>query len=87
LEATMMTTAERIKTIVCERLSLNAEEVSTDASFIGDLGADSLDLVDLAMALEDAFSLKIKDDDYVHLTKISDAAEYIDARLNPQAAE
>lgn len=73
--------AERVKKIVCERLELNADDVTAESSFVADLGADSLDLVDLAMAIEEAFALNIKDNDYVHLTRISDAAAYIESRL------
>lgn len=77
--------AEQIKVIVCERLELNPEEVGLDASFVADLGADSLDLVDLAMALEQAYSFRLKDSEYVHFTTISSAAQYIAERLGSDA--
>jgi acyl carrier protein len=83
----MSNIAERIKTIVCERLELNADDVSLDSSFVEDLGADSLDLVELAMAIEESFALRIKDHDYVHLTRIGDAAAYIESRMQSSNAQ
>ena len=83
----MSNIAERVKNIVCERLELNPDDVTLDSSFVADLGADSLDLVDLAMSLEETFALRIKDTDYVHLTRISDAAAYIESRIQSSNAQ
>jgi acyl carrier protein len=79
--------AKKIREIVVSSLDVRAEEVTSDASFIEDLGADSLDLVDLAIRFENAFSLSIKDKDYMYLTRLKDATAYIEARLAAKAAE
>jgi acyl carrier protein len=73
---------QRIRTIVVNSLDVRAEEVTADASFIEDLGADSLDVVDLAIRFENAFQISIKDKDYPYLTRLCDAAAYIEARLS-----
>jgi len=73
--------ASRIRTIVCDSLDVAPEDVSMEASFVQDLGADSLDVVDLAIRFETEFSLSIKDHDYLHLTRLCDAQAYIVGRL------
>ena len=73
-----MTVEEKVKGIIMEQLGVDAEEVTPEASFVNDLGADSLDQVELVMALEEAFKLEISDEDAEKLTTVSDAVKYID---------
>jgi acyl carrier protein len=72
----------RICDIVCDSLDVSPEEVTPEASFVETLGADSLDVVDLAIRFENEFSISIKDKDYLYLTRLCDAAAYIEGRLN-----
>ncbi len=74
----MSDTADRVKMIVVEHLGVEAEEVTEDASFIDDLGADSLDIVELVMAFEEEFSVEIPDDAAETISTVSDAIKYID---------
>ncbi len=67
----------RLRKIIAEQLSVNEEEVTTDASFIDDLNADSLDLVELIMSLEEEFNVKIPDDDAEKIRTVRDAMEYL----------
>ena len=83
----MSNVSERLIEIVCERLDVKPEEVTSEASFIENLGADSLDIVDLAMEIEEAFAIQIRDEDYLHLTRLGDAVSYIEARLAEKAQE
>ncbi|HEY0271520.1 MAG TPA: acyl carrier protein [Sphingomonas sp.] len=75
----MSETAERVKKIVVEHLGVEAEKVTEDASFIDDLGADSLDIVELVMAFEEEFSVEIPDDAAEKITTVKDAISYIDS--------
>jgi acyl carrier protein len=75
----MSSVAEKVKSIIAEQLSVDEEEVTSDASFVDDLGADSLDVVELVMAFEEEFSIEIPDDDAEKITKVKDAIEYIEA--------
>jgi acyl carrier protein len=72
------TTFERLKKIIVEQLGVDEEEVSAQASFVEDLNADSLDLVELIMSLEEEFGMEISDEDAEKIQKVSDAVEYIE---------
>ena len=74
----MSDTADRVKKIVVEHLGVEAEKVTEDSSFIDDLGADSLDIVELVMAFEEEFSVEIPDDAAEKISTVSDAIKYID---------
>jgi acyl carrier protein len=70
-------TAERVKSIIVEQLGVAAEEVNESASFIEDLGADSLDIVELVMALEEEYDIEISDEDAEKILTVGDAVKYI----------
>ena len=72
------TTFERLKKIIVEQLGVDEEEVTPTASFVEDLNADSLDLVELIMSLEEEFGMEISDEDAERIQKVSDAVEYIE---------
>jgi len=73
----MSTVEERVKKIVAEQLGVKEEEVTNDASFVDDLGADSLDTVELVMALEEEFETEIPDEDAEKITTVQQAIDYI----------
>ena len=70
--------AEKVKSIVAEQLGVKIEEVKEDAKFIDDLGADSLDTVELVMALEEEFGAEIPDEDAEKLSTVGDAVKFIE---------
>ncbi|HET6649924.1 MAG TPA: acyl carrier protein [Candidatus Limnocylindria bacterium] len=72
------TTFERLKKIIVEQLGVDEEEVTPTASFVEDLNADSLDLVELIMSLEEEFGMEISDEDAERIQKVSDAVEFIE---------
>lgn len=72
-----MSVEERVKSIIVEQLGVDAEEVTPEASFVEDLGADSLDTVELIMAFEEEFGVEISDQDAETIRKVSDAVKYI----------
>lgn len=74
----MSDTAERVKKIVVEHLGVEADKVAPDASFIDDLGADSLDIVELVMAFEEEFGVEIPDDAAEKIGTVGDAINYIE---------
>jgi len=74
----MSDTADRVKKIVVAHLGVAAEKVTEDASFIDDLGADSLDIVELVMAFEEEFGVEIPDDAAEKISTVSDAIKYIE---------
>ncbi len=74
-----MAVAEKVKDIIVEQLGVDEEEVTSDASFVDDLGADSLDTVELVMAFEEEFSLEIPDEDAEKITRVKEAVEYIES--------
>ena len=71
---------ERVKEIIVEQLSVEAEKVVLEASFINDLGADSLDTVELVMAFEEKFGLEIPDEDAEKITTVQEAISYIEKK-------
>ncbi len=73
---------KKIKSIASDKLSISEDQVTEEASFIDDLGADSLDTVELVMALEDEFTLDIPDEEAEKLTTVSKAMDYIMAHLS-----
>jgi acyl carrier protein len=73
-----MTTFDKVKEIAVEQLSVDAAEVSIDSTFIDDLGADSLDIVELIMAFEEEFNIEIPDEVAEKIKTVKDAVEYID---------
>jgi len=75
----------RVKKIVVEQLGVKDDEVTTDASFVDDLGADSLDTVELVMALEEEFETEIPDEDAEKIITIKDAVNYIVQRMEKEA--
>ena len=77
----MSTIEERVKKIVFEQLGVKEEEVTGDASFVDDLGADSLDTVELVMALEEEFETEIPDEDAEKITTVKQATDYITGHL------
>ena len=74
-----MAVADKVKGIIVEQLGVDEEEVTPDASFVDDLGADSLDEVELLMVFEEEFGLEIPDEDAEKITRVKDAVEYIEA--------
>ena len=72
---------ERVKKIVCEQLGVKEDEVKSESSFVDDLGADSLDTVELVMALEEEFETEIPDEDAEKLTTVQEAIDYIVSHL------
>jgi acyl carrier protein len=70
---------EKVKEIIVERLSVDEKDVTKEASFIDDLGADSLDTVELVMALEEEFGLEIPDEEAEKIASVGDAVKYIES--------
>ena len=75
---------EKVRKIIAEQLGVSESEVTLDASFQEDLAADSLDIVELVMALEEEYDLEISDDEAEKIRKVRDAVEYIDKRAKTQ---
>ena len=74
-----MTTFDRVKKVVVEQLDVAEDEVTPQASFVDDLGADSLDVVELVMGLEEEFDIEIPDEDAEKITTVQQAVDYIKA--------
>jgi acyl carrier protein len=72
-----MSVEEKVKKIIAEKLSVDLEEVVPEASFVDDLGADSLDLVELIMSMEEEFDTEISDEDAEQITTVKDAIAYV----------
>ncbi len=78
----MSSIEERVKKIVVEQLGVSEEQVTPDASFVDDLGADSLDTVELVMALEEEFDAEIPDDEAEKITTVKQAVDFIQANAS-----
>ena len=78
--AHMSSVEEQVRGIIAEQLGLKADEIKNDASFVDDLGADSLDTVELVMALEEEFETEIPDEEAEKITTVQQAIDYINAR-------
>lgn len=78
----MATVVERVTKVIVDRLGVDESEVKVEASFRDDLGADSLDVVELVMELEDEFDMEISDDDAEKIATVGDAVSYIEAKVN-----
>jgi acyl carrier protein len=76
---------QKIRDIIVEQLGVAPEKVETDASFVDDLGADSLDQVELIMAIEEAFEIEIPDEDAEKMLRVKDAIDYLKTHLEPKA--
>ena len=75
-----MSTFDRLKKVVVEKLEVSEDEVTLEAAFIDDLGADSLDMVELVMGIETEFGVDIPDEDAEKIVKVQDAVSYIDSK-------
>ena len=75
-----MSTFEKVKEIVVEQLGVEAEDVKMESTFVDDLGADSLDIVELIMAFEEAFNIEIPDEKAEKIKTVKDVVNYIDAQ-------
>ncbi|MCM8784210.1 MAG: acyl carrier protein [Candidatus Omnitrophica bacterium] len=79
-----MEIVEKVKSIVAEQLGIKKEEIKETSSFIDDLGADSLDTVELVMALEEEFGIEISDEDAEKIRTVGDAIKYIEGKIQPK---
>lgn len=77
-----MSTEQKLKKIIMDQLGVSENEVRPDAAFIDDLGADSLDLTELIMAMEETFNIEIGDEDSAKIIKVQDAVDYVNAHLS-----
>jgi len=75
------TTLDRVKKVVVDRLKVSEDEVTETASFVDDLGADSLDVVDLVIGFEDEFEIQIPDEDAEKIQTVKQAVDYIDSKM------
>ena len=75
----LSTVADKVKSIIVEQLGVDEEEVTPDASFVDDLGADSLDTVELVMAFEEEFGIEIPDEEAEKITRVKEAVDYIES--------
>ena len=73
---------ERVRELICEQLSVSPDEVTPEATFVGDLSADSLDMVELMMALEEQFGIDISEDQAERIQTVGDAVAFIEQRIN-----
>ena len=78
----MSDTAQKVKSIIAEQLGVKIEEVTDTASFVDDLGADSLDTVELVMALEEEFGIEIPDEDAEKMTNVGEALRYVEEKAS-----
>ncbi|HEX9733937.1 MAG TPA: acyl carrier protein [Thermoanaerobaculia bacterium] len=80
-----MSVADKVTSIIAEQLGVDSEEVTPGSSFTDDLGADSLDIVELVMAFEEEFGIEIPDEDSEKIAKVQDAIDYIQAHADAEA--
>jgi acyl carrier protein len=78
MEENMSDVASKVKDIIVDQLGVSADEVTEEAAFVEDLGADSLDLTELIMAMEEEFDIEIDDEDAQKIAKVKDAINYIE---------
>jgi acyl carrier protein len=76
-----VSTFDRVKKVVAEQLDVSEEEVTPQASFVEDLGADSLDMVELTMAFEEAFDIEIPDEEAEKISTVQDAVNYLEEKI------
>ncbi len=76
-----MSVEEKVKKIIVDQLGISPDEVTLDAKFVDDLGADSLDIVELIMAFEEEFEIEIPDEDAEKIETVGDAVRYIEERI------
>lgn len=76
-----MVVLDKVKKIIAEQLGIDEEDITPDSSFTDDLGADSLDLVELVMAFEDGFDIEIPDEDAEKIKTVADAVNYIQSKI------
>lgn len=81
-----MSVEDKVKKIIEDQLNVNSEQVTMDASFIDDLGADSLDTVELVMAFEEGFNIEIPDEDAEKITTVRQAVEYLNEHVKAEGA-
>ncbi|OEU65550.1 acyl carrier protein [Maridesulfovibrio frigidus] len=75
-----MSAAEKVKAIIVDQLGVSADEIKDEASFVEDLGADSLDLTELIMAMEEEFDIEIEDEDAQKILKVKDAVAFVEGK-------
>jgi acyl carrier protein len=80
-----MSVDEKVKGIISEQLGVKKEEIKPESSFIDDLGADSLDTVEVVMALEEEFGIEIPDEDAEKITTVGEAAKYIEGKVSKKS--
>jgi acyl carrier protein len=78
----MASVEEKVKSIIVDQLGVNEAEVTGTASFVDDLGADSLDTIELVMAFEEAFGIEIPDEDAEKIKTVQDAIDYVESHVN-----
>ena len=81
-----MSVAEKVNDIISEQLGVKKEEIKPESSFIDDLGADSLDTVEVVMALEEEFGIEIPDEDAEKITTVGEAVKYIEEKISKKEA-
>jgi len=82
-----VSTFDRVKKVVVEQLDVNPDEVTPEAKFVEDLGADSLDMVELTMAFEEAFDIEIPDTDAEKITTVQEAVGYLEEKIGGGGAD
>lgn len=83
-DATEVHVRSVLERLVCEALALTPDQLTPDASFVGDLGADSLDMIDLVSSIETELNLRIRESELVNMTTVGSAAHYLTERLEKQ---